>query len=79
MRQIRSDYTVCMAMLPNGRVQELCPIIRIKEIRKRVSEYKVVRAVRILNGRNIPQAYSRKGFYPYQCVFNVGFRVIIED
>ncbi|WP_294471636.1 hypothetical protein [uncultured Bacteroides sp.] len=24
-------------------------------------------------------AYSRKGFYPYQCVFNVGFRIIIED
>ena len=25
------------------------------------------------------QAYTRKGYYPYQRVFNVGFRVIIED
>ena len=50
-----------------------------KENPKKVSEYKVVRGGSYIERPKYPTAYSRKGFYPYQCVFNVGFRVIIED
>ena len=50
-----------------------------KENPKRVSEYKVVRGGSYIERPKYSTAYSRKGFYPYQCVFNVGFRVIIED
>ena len=50
-----------------------------KENPKKVSEYKVVRGGSYIERTKYSTAYSRKGFYPYQCVFNVGFRVIIED
>lgn len=50
-----------------------------KENPKKVSEYKVVRGGSYIERPKYSTAYSRKGFYPYQCVFNVGFRVIIED
>lgn len=50
-----------------------------KEKTKKVSEYKVVRGGSYIERPKFSTAYSRKGFYPYQCVFNVGFRVIIED
>lgn len=50
-----------------------------KENPKKVSEYKVVRDGSYIERPKYSTAYSRKGFYPYQCVFNVGFRVIIED
>ena len=50
-----------------------------KENPKNVSEYKVVRGGSYIERPKYSTAYSRKGFYPYQCVFNVGFRVIIED
>lgn len=50
-----------------------------KENTKKVSEYKVVRGGSYIERPKHSTAYSRKGFYPYQCVFNVGFRVIIED
>ena len=50
-----------------------------KENPKKVSEYKVVRGGSYIERPKYYTAYSRKGFYPYQCVFNVGFRVIIED
>ena len=50
-----------------------------KENPKKVSEYKVVRGGSFIERPKYSTAYSRKGFYPYQCVFNVGFRVIIED
>ena len=50
-----------------------------KENSKKVSEYKVVRGGSYIERPKHSTAYSRKGFYPYQCVFNVGFRVIIED
>ena len=50
-----------------------------KENPKKVSEYKVVRGGSYIERPTYSTAYSRKGFYPYQCVFNVGFRVIIED
>lgn len=50
-----------------------------KENPKKVSEYKVVRGGSYIERLKYSTAYSRKGFYPYQCVFNVGFRVIIED
>lgn len=50
-----------------------------KENPKKVSEYKVVRGGLYIERPKYSTAYSRKGFYPYQCVFNVGFRVIIED
>ena len=49
-----------------------------KENPKKVSEYKVVRGGSYIERPKYSTAYSRKGFYPYQCVFNVGFRVIIE-
>lgn len=50
-----------------------------KENPKKVSEYKVVRGGSYIERPKYSTACSRKGFYPYQCVFNVGFRVIIED
>lgn len=50
-----------------------------KENPKKVSEYKVVRGGSYIERPKYSTAYSRKGSYPYQCVFNVGFRVIIED
>ena len=50
-----------------------------KENPKKVSEYKVVRGGSYIERPKYSTAYSRKGIYPYQCVFNVGFRVIIED
>ena len=50
-----------------------------KENPKKVSDYKVVRGGSYIERPKYSTAYSRKGFYPYQCVFNVGFRVIIED
>ena len=50
-----------------------------KENPKKVSEYKVVRGGSYIERPKYSTAYSRKGFYPYQCVFNVVFRVIIED
>ena len=50
-----------------------------KENPKKVSEYKVVRGGSYIERPKYSTAYSRKGFYPYQCVFKVGFRVIIED
>ena len=50
-----------------------------KDNPKKVSEYKVVRGGSYIERPKYSTAYSRKGFYPYQCVFNVGFRVIIED
>lgn len=50
-----------------------------KEKTKKVSEYKVVRGGSYIERPKYAAAYTRKGFYPYQSVFNVGFRVIIED
>jgi formylglycine-generating enzyme required for sulfatase activity len=46
---------------------------------KEVSEYKVVRGGSYIERPKFSTSYSRKGFYPYQRVFNVGFRMIIED
>lgn len=46
---------------------------------KTPSEYKVVRGGSYIERPKFSTAYERKGFYPYQTVFNVGFRVIIED
>lgn len=46
---------------------------------KTPSEYKVVRGGSYIERPKYSTAYSRKGYYPYQRVFNVGFRVIIED
>jgi len=46
---------------------------------KEVSEYKVVRGGSYIERPKFSTAYTRKGYYPYQRVFNVGFRVIIED
>lgn len=42
-------------------------------------EYKVARGGSFIERPEFSTSYSRKGFYPYQRVFNVGFRVIIED
>ena len=50
-----------------------------RENSKETSEYKVVRGGSYIERPKHSTAYSRKGYYPYQCVFNVGFRVIIED
>lgn len=46
---------------------------------KEVSEYKVVRGGSYIERPKFSTAYTRKGYYPHQRVFNVGFRVIIED
>ena len=50
-----------------------------KENPKKVSEYKVVRGGSYIERPKYSTAYSRKGFYPYKFVFNVGLRLIIED
>ena len=50
-----------------------------KENTKEVSEYKVARGGSFFERPKFSTSYSRKGFYPYQRVFNVGFRLIIED
>lgn len=50
-----------------------------KENSKQVSEYKVARGGSYIERPKFSTSYSRKGFLPYQRVFNVGFRVIIED
>lgn len=46
---------------------------------KQTSEYKVVRGGSYIERPKFSASYSRKGFYPYQRIFNVGFRMIIED
>lgn len=43
------------------------------------SECKVVRGGSFIERSKYSTSYSRKGFLPYQRIFNVGFRVIIED
>lgn len=43
------------------------------------AEYKVVRGGSFIERPKFSTSYSRKGFLPYQRIFNVGFRVIIED
>lgn len=50
-----------------------------KEDAKAKSEYKVVRGGSYIERPKFSTSHSRKGFYPYQRVFNVGFRVIIEE
>lgn len=50
-----------------------------KEKSKEIAEYKVVRGGSFFERPKLSTSYSRKGYYPYQRVFNVGFRVIIED
>lgn len=42
-------------------------------------EYMVARGGSFIERPKFSTSYSQKGFYPYQRVFNVGFRVIIED
>lgn len=46
---------------------------------KVTSEYKVVRGGSFIERPKYSAAYTRKGYYPFQRVFNVGFRVVIED
>ncbi len=46
---------------------------------KESSEHKVVRGGSYIERAKFSTAYNRKAFYPHQRVFNVGFRVIIED
>ncbi|MGL4852792.1 MAG: SUMF1/EgtB/PvdO family nonheme iron enzyme [Phocaeicola sp.] len=46
---------------------------------KQTSEYKVVRGGSFFERPKFSTSHTRKGFYPYQSVFNVGFRMIIED
>ncbi|MFI3264472.1 MAG: SUMF1/EgtB/PvdO family nonheme iron enzyme [Rikenellaceae bacterium] len=46
---------------------------------KETSEYKVVRGGSYIERAKFATAYNRKAFYPHQRVFNVGFRVIIEE
>jgi len=43
-----------------------------------VSNFKVVRGGSYIERPKFSTAFSRKAFYPWQKVFNVGFRVIIE-
>ena len=50
-----------------------------KEKSKEVSEYKVVRGGSYMDRPKYSTAYTRKAYHPWQRVFNVGFRVIIED
>ena len=50
-----------------------------REKSKETSEYKVVRGGSFVERPKFSTSYSRKGFYPYQRIFNVGFRMIIED
>lgn len=46
---------------------------------KETSDHKVVRGGSYFERPKFSTAYARKAYYPYQRVFNVGFRVIIED
>ncbi|MDD3038309.1 SUMF1/EgtB/PvdO family nonheme iron enzyme [Bacteroides sp.] len=50
-----------------------------KEKSQPTSEYKTVRGGSYIERPKFSTSYSRKGYYPYQRVFNVGFRMIIED
>jgi len=50
-----------------------------KENPLETSEYKVVRGGSYIERPKFSTAYARKAYYPWQPVFNVGFRVIIED
>lgn len=43
------------------------------------AECKVVRGGSFIERPKFSTSYSRKGFFPYQRIFNVGFRVIIEE
>ncbi|MFI3301947.1 MAG: SUMF1/EgtB/PvdO family nonheme iron enzyme [Rikenellaceae bacterium] len=46
---------------------------------KAEAEYKVVRGGSSLDRPKKSTSHSRRGYYPYQRVYNVGFRVIIEE
>ena len=46
---------------------------------KEEAVYKTVRGGSFIERPKFSTSYSRKGYFPYQRVFNVGFRVIIED
>ena len=46
---------------------------------KGTSAYKVVRGGSYIERPKFSTAYARKAYYPWQRVFNVGFRVIIEE
>ena len=50
-----------------------------QENSKEISEYKVVRGGSYIERPKYATAYTRKNYYPWQRVFNVGFRVIIEE
>ena len=50
-----------------------------REKSKESSEYKVVRGGSYIERPKYSTAHTRKAYYPYQRVFNVGFRLIIED
>lgn len=46
---------------------------------KETSDHKVARGGSYFERPKFSTSYARKAYYPYQRVFNVGFRVIIED
>ncbi len=46
---------------------------------KSKSDHKVVRGGSFFERPKFSTSYARKAYFPYQRVFNVGFRVIIED
>jgi formylglycine-generating enzyme required for sulfatase activity len=50
-----------------------------KENSKEASAYKVVRGGSYIERPKFATASTRKAYYPWQRVFNVGFRVIIEE
>ena len=50
-----------------------------KENSKETSEFKVARGGSYIERPQYSTAYTRKAYYPWQRVFNVGFRVIIEE
>ena len=50
-----------------------------KEKTKETSEYKVARGGSYIDRPKYATAHTRKAYLPYQRVFNVGFRMIIED
>ncbi len=50
-----------------------------KENSKDTSPYKVVRGGSYIDRPKYATAYTRKAYYPWQRIFNVGFRVIIEE
>jgi len=50
-----------------------------KENSKETSKYKVVRGGSYIERPQFASAYTRKAYYPWQRVFNVGFRIIIEE